>query len=124
MKTLVKINDKNLYPACKIYYGECEYCGDNYIEETVRNTFTRWSEYNNSYHESEPTEHIKRKIDHLFNWKILLTAPSQKHLRRNLEGIFIALYKSSLSDQKYFDRLLLSRNGITRFLFEMMISFL
>ena len=113
MKTLFKIKDKNLYPACKIYYGECEHCGDNYIEETVRNTVTQWLEYNNPYHKSEPAEHIKRKIDHLFNWKILCPAPSQKHLRRNLEGIFIALYKSLLSDQKYFDRLLLFRNGIT-----------
>ena len=38
MKTLFKIKDKNLYPACKIYYGECEHCGDNYIRETVQNS--------------------------------------------------------------------------------------
>ena len=41
IKSLFKIKDKNLYPACKIYYGECEQCGDNYIGETVRNTVTR-----------------------------------------------------------------------------------
>ena len=31
IKSLFKIKDKNLYPACKTYYGECEKCGDNYI---------------------------------------------------------------------------------------------
>ena len=41
MKTRFKIKDKNLYPSCKIYYGECEHCGDHYIGETVRNTVTR-----------------------------------------------------------------------------------
>ena len=34
MKTLFKIKDKNLYPTCKIYFGKCEHCGDNYIGET------------------------------------------------------------------------------------------
>ena len=41
------------------------------------------------------------------------SAPSQKHLRKNLKSIFIALYKPSLNDQKSFDRLMLIRNGIT-----------
>ena len=50
MRTLFKIKDKNLYPACKIYYGECEHCGDNNIGETVRNTVNRWSEHNNPDH--------------------------------------------------------------------------
>ena len=113
MKTLFKINDTNLYPAFKIYPGECEHCGDNYIGETVRNTVPRWSEHNNPDHKSEPAEYIKRNIDHVFNWKILCPAPSQKYFRKNLEAIFIALYKPSLNDQKSFDRLMLFRNGIT-----------
>ena len=41
IKSLFKIKDKKLYPACKIYYGECEQCGDNCIGETVLNTVTR-----------------------------------------------------------------------------------
>ena len=118
---LFKIKDKNLYPGCKIYYGECQHYGNNYIWETVRNTDTWQSEHNNSDHKSELAEHIKKNIDHIFNWKILCLAPSQKHLRKNLEAIFIALYKPSLNDQKSFDRLMLFRNGITWFLFEMMI---
>ena len=35
IKLLFKIKNKNLYPACKIYCGECEQWGDNYIGETV-----------------------------------------------------------------------------------------
>ena len=89
MKTLFKIKDKNLCPVCKIYYGECEHYGDNYIEETVRNTVTRWSEHNSPDHKSELAEHIKGNIDHLVNWKILCPAPSQKHLRKNLEAILL-----------------------------------
>ena len=33
IKSLFKINDKNLFPACKIYYRKCEICGNNYIRE-------------------------------------------------------------------------------------------
>ena len=87
MRTLFKIKDKNLYPACKIYYGECEHCGDNYIGETVRNTVTRWSEHNNPDHKSELAEHIKRNIDHVFNIQLedfmpsFFTETSQEELR-------------------------------------------
>ena len=79
----------------------------------MRNTVTCWLEHNNPDHKSEPAEHIKRKIDHVFKWKILCPAPSHKHLRNNLEAIFIALYKPSLNNQKSFDRLMLFRHGIT-----------
>ena len=50
MKTLFKVKHKNLYPACKIYYEECEHCEDNYIGETVQNTDTRWCGHNNPDH--------------------------------------------------------------------------
>ena len=113
MKMPFEIKDKNLYPACKMYYGKCEHCGDNYIGETVRNTVTRWSEHNNTGHKSEPAEHIKGNVDHVFNWKILCPAHSKKHLRKDLEGIFIALYKPSLNDQNSFDRLMLFRNAFS-----------
>ena len=102
-----------MYLACKIYYGECDHCGDNYLGETWRNTVTRWSEYNNPDRKSELAEHIKRNINRIFNQKILCPAPSQKHLRKKLEAIFIALYKPLLNDQKSFDRLMFFRNGIT-----------
>ena len=96
-----------MYPAWKIYYGECEQCRDNYIGDTVRNTVTHWSEHNKPDYKSEPAEHIKRNIAHVFKWKILCPATSQKHLRKNLQVIFIALCKPLLNDQKSFDRLLI-----------------
>ena len=40
IKYLFKIEDKNMYPACKIYYRVCKQCGDNYICETVQNIAT------------------------------------------------------------------------------------
>ena len=47
------------------------------------------------------------------NYHLKCPASSQKHLRKNIEAIFIALYKLSLNDQKSFDKLMLFRNGIT-----------
>ena len=41
IQTLFHLKDKNLYPACKIYYGVCK-CGEDYVGETKRNTITRW----------------------------------------------------------------------------------
>ena len=55
---------------------------------------------------------LNTNIDHVFHRKILCPAPSQKHLRKNLEAILIALYKPSLKDQKSFDRPMLFRNVI------------
>ena len=49
------------YPACEIYYGECEQNGDNYIGKTVRNTVTRWLEHNNP-DKSEAAEHIYAQV--------------------------------------------------------------
>ena len=66
-------------------------------------TVTRWSEHNNCDYKSEPAELIKRNIEHVFKWKML--CPETQ--RKNLEAIFIALYKPSLNDQKSFDRLML-----------------
>ena len=90
-KPLFKIKDKNLYPVWKIYHGECEQCEDNDIDKTVRNTDTRWSEHNNPDHKSKSFEQIKRNIEHIFKWKISYPAPSQKHLRKNLEAIYLRL---------------------------------
>ena len=41
LSSLFRLKDKNLYPACKIYYGKCQ-CGEDYIEEDIRNTATLW----------------------------------------------------------------------------------
>ena len=86
MKTLFKIKDKNLYLACKIYYEECEHCGDNYITETVRNTVTRWSEHNNLDHKSEPTNTLKEILIMYSIGSFMpssFTETSQQELRNN-----------------------------------------
>ena len=45
MKTLFKLKDPCIHPACKIYKGVC-ICGETYIGETIRNVETRWKEHN------------------------------------------------------------------------------
>ena len=83
--------------------------GKNYKIWWYWNRKTKVSEPEHIKKTSEPAEHIKRNIDHVFNWKILCPASSQKHLMKNLEAIFIALYKPSLNDKRSFDRLMLFR---------------
>ena len=39
-KTLFKLKDKCVHPACKIYHGVCS-CRETYIGETIRNVETR-----------------------------------------------------------------------------------
>ena len=41
LSSLFRLEDKNLYPACKIYYGKCQ-CGEDYIGEGIRNSATLW----------------------------------------------------------------------------------
>ena len=84
------MKDKNLYPACKIYYGKC-HCGEDYVEETIRNTATRWSEHNNPTYKSEPAKHIKSHIGHLLDWSILCNAPYNSQIRKDLEALFIGI---------------------------------
>ena len=111
LSSLFRLKDKNLYPACKIYYGKCQ-CGEDYVGETIRNTTTRWSQHNNPAHKSEPAQHIKNQIGHLFDWSILCNAPSNNQIRKNLEALFIGIIKPSLNEQTNFDRLTLFRKGI------------
>ena len=112
LSSLFCLKDKNLYPACKIYYGKCQ-CGEDYVGETIRNTATHWSEHNNPTHKSEPAQHIKTHNGHLFDWSILCNAPSNSQIRKNLEALFIGIMKPSLNEQTNFDRLTLFGNGIT-----------
>ena len=87
--------------------------GEGYVGETIRNTATCWSEHNNPTHKSEPAQHIKNQIGHLFDWSILCNAPSNTQIKKNLEALFIGIMKPSLNEQTNFDRLALFRNGIT-----------
>ena len=106
------MKDKNPHPACKIYEGICS-CSANYIGETKRNVETRWNEHENPNKDSEPAKHLRKFLDHKFDWKILLTAPTSAKLRKILESLGIALKQPSLNEQLDFDKLILFRNGVT-----------
>ena len=99
---MFRLKDKNLYPACKIYYGKC-HCGEDYVGEPIRNTATRWSEHNNPTHKAKPAQHIKNHIGHFFDWLILCNAPSNSQVRTKLEALFIGIMKPSLNEQTNFD---------------------
>ena len=81
IRSFFRLKDKNLHPACKSYEGICSYSA-NYIGETKRNVETRWNEHENPNKDSEPTKHPRKFPDHKFDWKILLTAPTNAKLRQ------------------------------------------
>ena len=62
---------------------------------------------------SEPAQHIKSYIGHLFDWPILCNAPSYSQIRKNLEELFIGIMKLSLNEETNFDCLTLFHNGTT-----------
>ena len=112
IKSLFRLKDKNPHPACKTYEGICS-SSANYIDETKRNVETRWNEHENLNKHSEPAKHLREFPDHKFDWKILLTAPTNAKLRKILESSMIALKQPSLNEQLDFDKLILFRNGVT-----------
>lgn len=84
----------------------------DYIGETKRNTITRWSEHDTPTKGSELARNLKKH----FNCFFLCHASKQTDIRKNLEALFTALVKPSISEQKNFERLILFRNGTTKFL--------
>ena len=112
MKTLFKLKDPCIHPACKIYKGVCT-CGETYIGETIRNVEIRWKEHNIPSDKSNPSKHINSHIDHIFTWSIICNAPTNKFKRKIIEAYFIAIMKPTLNDQLDSDLLHLFRNGIT-----------
>ena len=65
------------------------------------------------YQDSEPAKHLRKFPDHKFDWKILLTAPTNAKLRKILKSSMIALKQPSLNEQLDFDQLILFRNDVT-----------
>ena len=112
VKQLFSTKDRNPHPVCKIYEGTCS-CDMNYIGETKRNVETRWNEHNNPNRDSEPAKHIRAFPDHEFTWNVLMTAPINTRVRKNLEAFIIAIKKPSINDQLESNNLILFRNGVT-----------
>ena len=112
MKTLFKLKDPCIHPACKFYRRVCT-CGEAYIGEIIRNVETRWKERNIPSNKSNPSKHINTHIDHIFTWSIICNAPTNKFKRKIIGACFIAIMKPTLNDQLDLDLLPLFRNGIT-----------
>ena len=97
-KTLFKLKDKCVHPACKIYRGVCSW-GETYIGETIRNVKTRWNEHNIPSEKSNPSKLLNSNIAHHFSWSVICNAPVKKSTRKILEAYFIAPLKPTLNDQ-------------------------
>ena len=112
VKSLFKVNDRNLHPSCKIYKGECT-CGETYVGETVTNEKVRWAEHSNINERSEPSKHLSLNVEHSFNRSLPQSALESTRTKKNLESFFIAKMKPSLHEQVESNALNLFRNGAT-----------
>ena len=112
MKSLLKLKDKCLHPACKIYYGVCR-GGETYIGETIRNLESRWNQHNMSSEQSYPSKQLNGDITHHFSWSSICRTPVKNFKRKILQAFFITLLKPTLNDPIESDLLHLFKNGIT-----------
>ena len=99
VKSLLPLNNRNLYPSCKIYKSKCS-CGESYIDETIHNIEELWSKHNSADNKSEPDKQLADNKEHSFLWSILLAAPKDGKTCKNLEAFFIAKLKLSLNRQE------------------------
>ena len=70
IRSLFPLKDKVKHRSCIIYEGTCS-CGDKYFGETKRIADIRFDEHNNPKKNSEPSKHLKKHPDHMFEWKIV-----------------------------------------------------
>ena len=112
MRNLFRLKSKNPHPPCVIYEGICTY-KENYVGETKRYVEIRWEEHSDINKISEPSRHLKSNPTHTFTWKVLMAAPINDRVRKNLEASFIALSRLSLNEQIDPKKPHLFRNGVT-----------
>ena len=112
VKQLFKLKSRNPHPSCKIYEGICS-CSQVYIGETKRNVEVRWKEHENINKDSNPARHLREFPNHSFEWRIILNAPKNLRLRKNIESLFIASRRPKINNQLDADSLVLFKNGIT-----------
>ena len=112
VRNLFNLKSCNPHPACKIYAGKCS-CGVEYIGETKRNVEVRWGEHNNPRGTSEPSKHLYNFPTHSFTWSVLMSAPKNVRIRKNLEASEVALKRPELNNQVDSKKLTLFRYGVT-----------
>ena len=112
IKTLFSLKSRNPHPSCKLYEGTCT-CGGLYIGETKRNVEVRWQEHNDPRGSSEPAKHLYQNPTHSYTWRVLMNAPQNTRVRRNLEASEVALRRPSLNNQMETKKLTLFRYGVT-----------
>ena len=112
IRNLFNLKSKNPHPSCKIYEGSCS-CGSSYIGETKRNVEVRWKEHDDPRGKSEPAKHLYESPTHSFSWRVLMSAPQNTRIRKNLEASFVALHRPKLNNQMETKKLTLFRYGVT-----------
>ena len=112
VRNLFNLKSRNPHPACKIYAGQCS-CGVTYIGETKRNVEVRWGEHNDPRGKSEPSKHLYNNVTHSFTWSIVMNAPKNVRIRKNLEASEVALKRPALNNQIDSKKLTLFRHGVT-----------
>ena len=70
--------------SCVIYQGICS-CGNNYVDETMRNATGKTDKHEQPNSKSEPSEHFKNNPGHKLVWMILSRVPSHRLKRKILE---------------------------------------
>ena len=113
MLSLLPLKDKSNYKLRVILKGDCS-CGSSYISERNSSAEVRWNEHNNVTKSSEPLKHLQNNIDHCFTQIIILNASRNAKIRKQLEALYIELWKPDLNKEKDFERLVLFKNGVTQ----------
>ena len=121
IQSLFNNKDKVQQLNCVIYKGVCS-CGEDYIEETIRNVKIRWNEHESGIDKnSECFKHLQEHLSHGFQWSVLSIAPRNTFQWKVLEVYFIKIMVPSLNSQMNSDVLTLLRNGIIIWQFLQMI---
>ena len=113
IRFLFTLKNKNDYKSFVIYKGYCS-CGLHYIGNMKSNVEVRQNEHNIPTKSSEPLKHLQSNINYYFTWAVISNAPKNAKTRKNLEALYIALWKPDLNEQKDFERLVSFRNGVTQ----------
>ena len=85
------------------------YCIVSISKQNVESWLEEHSDINKT---SGPSRHLKSNPTHAFTWNVLMTAPINDGVRKNLEAPFIARSGPLLNEKIDSKKLLLFRNGV------------